>query len=1224
MKSKKIGRNDPCPCGSGKKLKYCCQDVETAVRKNKSESERADDLEFQLIKYRTGLSDDSVHDLVEMGIPAANVLATVGSMAGGSATIGIAMLSSVGGLAAAWFKRSFKRPTQKALEDILLESAQLTVDHIKNEAMRDLTLIARDTGESLVQLPPPLPADCCQRTDTVSDISSTLNNSSCLFLHGEADVGKTILALLTARNMNLKEIFVDFEYLGNFPEFNKFDLSASLAFLIERWETTGELVHANKEVVILDGLPRISEDNLLFKQVRQFISHCTYLGLKVIITSVFQPDDEFIRTFAENNITIVETPKFTDDDITELLTINKAPEKFQKDPWVKVFRKCTDGHPVFLISMFKYLASIDWKITHESFVAMLQRRYAGELYDRTQRTLSNDLNNDERELIYRLGEVIYQFSSKEVTILSGINPAIKNPGEIVSKLKDLWIKQIGDDMFSLSPLVKELGSRNLPEELKKELNHKLGLNVLSKGEIDLLDAQAAFMYFTKADDYDLLAHVIGKSLHAINSYGLDNDNTGFGELLLSIWSNSTLPDAMHIGHKIMIRSMQIKILSAHKRNIQYQAKDLFDLMQNAGEDFAYAVWGSALVLFFADITFAEKCTAINLAYRHYGNAKKQYGRIDIPHRDDSSFELTASLLPISGGYIKNQNDAENWVNLLENIDPMYLIDSFKDEDFAYEGLRTALTLIAVHEGRKSVETRNWEKTIALLDRLERLGMSTGIEILLACVARAKILMHAEYLNDLDSAIAVANHINQFLKESPSAKLLLCEGIGQQFVLANRKTEGREWLEVAVQQPIPFYSEELANSMLYYSSTLESSETEKIYDNLEKALNISLSYEIRNNWLSAKAYGERAIFFLLNDRNQEAFMSLQKAVFTMLESEGLDDLQKDQWIRLTYVCSYFDWKIGKGDFGQYILLDGEPHTKIEQGFLLPYKNMEEKFVLSMCYSSMLALRSLARILGLNNEVCVIIKKIKEFESVLPIDERDVPYYKVHTIRAYLDDDNYREAIQEGLLLTQSLENKNADIASAALTFGLMYSTLLPVYFRMIEKYLMKDRDFDFRDIIKLVRESLGDHCKDAQIQMALSVIDKTFILHETGNQLISFGNENKRVSFIGTMMSYLGACLRYESAPRVAVKHQILTVRLTSRLLSAEKWVLREFSRLIRVYWTNSFPEKRLLFDTPRLIQEEINEAVKAKGDILGLLAILAGGLGFDLDRIDFPPEDEVK
>lgn len=30
MKSEKIGRNDPCPCGSGKKFKFCCLDKPTS------------------------------------------------------------------------------------------------------------------------------------------------------------------------------------------------------------------------------------------------------------------------------------------------------------------------------------------------------------------------------------------------------------------------------------------------------------------------------------------------------------------------------------------------------------------------------------------------------------------------------------------------------------------------------------------------------------------------------------------------------------------------------------------------------------------------------------------------------------------------------------------------------------------------------------------------------------------------------------------------------------------------------------------------------------------------------------------------------------------------------------------------------------------------------------------------------------------------------------------
>ena len=32
VKKIKIGANDPCPCGSGKKYKYCCRDKDEAKR----------------------------------------------------------------------------------------------------------------------------------------------------------------------------------------------------------------------------------------------------------------------------------------------------------------------------------------------------------------------------------------------------------------------------------------------------------------------------------------------------------------------------------------------------------------------------------------------------------------------------------------------------------------------------------------------------------------------------------------------------------------------------------------------------------------------------------------------------------------------------------------------------------------------------------------------------------------------------------------------------------------------------------------------------------------------------------------------------------------------------------------------------------------------------------------------------------------------------------------
>jgi len=50
-----VGRNDPCPCGSGKKYKKCCLSKDTAVDLDAFRAERAEeDLRGEILKFATG------------------------------------------------------------------------------------------------------------------------------------------------------------------------------------------------------------------------------------------------------------------------------------------------------------------------------------------------------------------------------------------------------------------------------------------------------------------------------------------------------------------------------------------------------------------------------------------------------------------------------------------------------------------------------------------------------------------------------------------------------------------------------------------------------------------------------------------------------------------------------------------------------------------------------------------------------------------------------------------------------------------------------------------------------------------------------------------------------------------------------------------------------------------------------------------------------------------
>ena len=54
----KIGRNDPCPCGSGKKYKNCCLkngEYETHIELNKDQAYKVADHQAQILSFRSSL-----------------------------------------------------------------------------------------------------------------------------------------------------------------------------------------------------------------------------------------------------------------------------------------------------------------------------------------------------------------------------------------------------------------------------------------------------------------------------------------------------------------------------------------------------------------------------------------------------------------------------------------------------------------------------------------------------------------------------------------------------------------------------------------------------------------------------------------------------------------------------------------------------------------------------------------------------------------------------------------------------------------------------------------------------------------------------------------------------------------------------------------------------------------------------------------------------------------
>jgi len=1214
------GKNEPCPCGSGRKLKHCCKDIDTATKKGKSELERAD----ELLHLRSILLDEKSKDLETLGPPLINLLLASGHTVTREQIPGaLLVLGGLSGFMAAAVQRLKTRFRRGGMDQMNFATTQLLADYIKS-SRSDVTVKIFDLGKYLASTPPRLRAEHCKRSAVVTELCAIISKYPCLFIHGEIDLGKTTLAMLVAEHLELEPIFIDFNQIQAIIDLSKFPINPILASCLNQMTnisgapTLDQVVHSiePKQIIIVDGLPRFASNDLLFSQLQQFISLCLKRGLTLIATSVYPLDQEFLRLFADNEIFGIKAPSFTRDDIIELLAIYNAPQEFSLGSWPDLFGSFTDHHPVFLISLFQFLRSNNWQIDFDSFNVMMKKDYAKDLYDKAQIVLAQTLSEAERELLYRVGEVIYQFSIEDVLLLANTPPQIKNPGEMVSRLRDLWIRPINGNLFSLSPLIKPLGAKNLPPELVRNLNHNLGLNILSKKQLGPLEAMAAIAHFGKAENYDLMAIVIEKVLISVENVQDVKDDFGLIEFVLSLWQNVNLPNSMMLPSKIMIRALQVRCLSFYKRDLSFHVKDLLILMKQADETISYSVWGGCIICFLSEgVGFADKCAALKISLPYFDKAKEQFSLVPDEESDSRPFDMSRFILPILGGLIKNHDDAAHWIDLLESLEPDHILKSFADEEIAYDACRVAANMIAAIEAIKPEQQRDWSRALHLLDRLEKVAKDANIEILLASTVSAKILLYAEYQRNLARAIQIAEGNKELLNCAP-AKVLVGKAIGQQLVLAKQIEKGMEWLKLVVENPLPFPTEEYATAKIYYACGLDMANIHDAITNLLESIEMLKDLQMTNSWLIAKPYGELAIAYLLKEDAEYAFAHLYAAVLVMLDSAIYDDLHKDQWIALVSMACYFDWSIGNGDFSQFIRPEGKPPEIIERGFLLPYRSREHSFSMNAVFVTLSALFSIANKLNKSDEKNALVLKIKELENANPIPKPDFPIYKYFMINCYSREGMFERAVEEGLLLAiQIAEFRNMQMENV-ISLGFSNFTLFPIYNKLLEDYLANMPENSFAEIITTLRKSLLGHEQNPAIILYFDLLERTFIIGESGYKLKAFGDSNAKATPLLSIMSYCGASLRPEMTAENVAKMQIGTTVILEGWFSKEGILLRSFANLIRKYWANEFFQKRPFFSTPDLTQTEFELVLKSRHiDIWAILSVLARGLSIDIEKI---------
>lgn len=759
------------------------------------------------------------------------------------------------------------------------------------------------------------------RQDLVNSILELLNTTPWLALQGDLGSGKTQLAALIARNHNFFRGWVRLRDLS--PTYASLRIRDALAAISgisptnqQSWYLDVCTTLGENSLLILDDLPRTSGKTILDEKLIMLSSACKITGIKLITTSAFCLSPAFNSLIAEGVIKQLKVPKLENYDIAELLTIYQAPNwLIENDKILSLITSLTKGNPVLVTAAVQYLHDRNWYIDEESFTALFTGDYIGNLNTSVQLELLDRLEDAEtREFLYRLTLVQAPFDLEQIHMVCEVPPSIPRPMERLAEVSGLWIQRDTDISYQISPLLTQLGSMNLEPPTKKLVCLALGRYLIKKQEIHPLEAIRVIGHFVTAEAYREAGLTLLVSLEQIEKHEAWDDVWGFTR----IWVETPLPEAMDLNMKLAIRMKQIIVLNKMNQPIDELLHKLDSLLSKADIQDTFA---SSISLF----------AATYLALRSPDKANEYISRsLNVVESEFETFH-PAELIWLTGAGMRTGKHLKNWLNTLESYTENQLQHAKQSSLYA----ETAIYIcdrIWLQEAEKLEDERNWLKVLAKLENVTSCASKLSLNLLWACSIRGRIIVMAQYQNNLQAAVNLASSALSNGSVDPVVQYLIREAMGRQFVYEGQPTEAISWLSLALKSDISLYPTQQVYSYIELSKAFgEINPTQATYFT-EKAVEISTVNENIPETLFVKALGEHVIALWLADAIETAYPYYEEAVETLLQSDKDVEKWKNLFLSFGHVSGYIISIITSGQPPK-ATRDGYPYVAPKRGFFI---------------------------------------------------------------------------------------------------------------------------------------------------------------------------------------------------------------------------------------------------------------------------------------------------
>lgn len=722
----------------------------------------------------------------------------------------------------------------------------------------------------------------------VKGLLSSFKDNSWIHFCGLSGNGKTQLAALlcsevkTSFWLDLREFFNEKDNVHLIIETFLSTISGkSIKSDRSKWLNSVIETIPENSIVVFNDLPILEPNTSTGNLLIHLLNEIENSSIKLLTTSNHVISKNYLQFVSEKVILNYNDFKFSDEEIREYLTNMGSPDNVLN--FINIIANVTHRNPRLLTTLILNLKAINWgQNSTELLGEIVKEDFATEVLEDNQRSIKKYISSESsRTLLYRLSLINWGLKKSTIEVISNVEEKIKNHGECLSDLINIWVEQQYKDTYQVSPLIYNIGKNNLSTDEVKRVHLEVAKSIAAKGLINQIDASRIIDSFIEAEEYDKA----GASL--MNIYIAAKDQSEIKALeewgLLNYWLGEDIPNQMNIVLRSYIRFQQISLFDSLNIPATWLDNTIYNLLFKNKESLSTFEKTSISLLVISshnERTELKKFwDAIDVLLESWTKLKPKEKK---PFSTEIIFDLSWRVIP----YLKSKVDILDFLDFFGKIH-----DTLGGSIFTVTIADTSIQILSSKTRLNEFELGDGEfENMKLLQDLSEYFSKRSSESLEAIIYRD--LANLEIDNGFKTPSEVIkefrSHINKFTNGGAKVVLLNSGSV----LLSNEKKdeESELWLREAVNTN--------ATNQYYYIDSLvrlgTKEKPKKAIEYFEKAISLGNSLKFLNPIKCAKIYSEIAISNWMLGMYEETFLNFEKAVIILFQEK--ENNQSDDWIR----------------------------------------------------------------------------------------------------------------------------------------------------------------------------------------------------------------------------------------------------------------------------------------------------------------------------------------